>query len=92
MKSETPGTHISGVEVTNISGHGVWLLVAEEELFLPFSDFPWFKKATIAAVLHVEQPAAEHLYWPELDVDLTLDSIRHPERYPLVSKSDKHQE
>jgi hypothetical protein len=25
------------------------------------------------------------LYWPDLDIDLAVDSIQHPERYPLVS-------
>jgi hypothetical protein len=25
-------------------------------------------------------------YWPELDVDLAVESIRHPEKFPLVSK------
>ena len=24
--------------------------------------------------------------WPNLDVDLELDSLRHPERYPLLIK------
>ena len=86
MKSEAPGAHTSDVEVTNISRQGLWLLVAEEELFLPFARFPWFEKASVQAVLHVEQPRSEHLCWPDLDVDLTLDSIRHPEKYPLVSE------
>jgi hypothetical protein len=26
-----------------------------------------------------------HLRWPALDVDLSLDSIRHPEQFPHVS-------
>jgi hypothetical protein len=25
------------------------------------------------------------LHWPDLDVDLHVDSIEHPERYPLVA-------
>jgi hypothetical protein len=32
MKSATLGKSISGVEVTNISKHGFWLLLADEEL------------------------------------------------------------
>ena len=24
--------------------------------------------------------------WPELDVDLEIESLKHPERYPLVMK------
>jgi hypothetical protein len=77
----------SEVEVTNISRHGLWLLVGDEELFLPFDEFPWFKDASVQAILNVERQGPDHLYWPALDVDLALDSIRHPEQYPLISKA-----
>ena len=86
MKSEALGKTTSGPEVTNISQYGLWILVDDEEFFLPFSDFPWFRAATVKSVLHVECPRSQHLHWPDLDVDLTLDSIRHPERYPLTSR------
>lgn len=42
-----PGAATSAVEVTNISRHGLWLLLGDEELFLPFEHFPWFRRATI---------------------------------------------
>jgi hypothetical protein len=83
---EMPGTATSGVEVTNISRHGFWLLLDGRELFLSFEDFPWFKHATIEAILRLERPSPGHLSWPDLDVDLAVDSIEHPERYPLKSK------
>jgi hypothetical protein len=86
MTSAELGSNISPVEVTNISRHGLWLLLKDEELFLPFSDFPWFQNEPIGKVLNVELPSPNHLYWPELDVDLAVDSIRHPERFPLVSR------
>jgi hypothetical protein len=73
-------------EVTNISKHGFWLLVTGRELFLPFAEFPSFKRAPVEAIVHLERPAAGHLHWPDLDVDLSLDSIEHPERYPLKSR------
>lgn len=86
MKSAVVGKNTSGPEVTNISRHGLWLLLDNEELFLGFEQFPWFREASIGKVLHVEQPSARHLYWPELDIDLAIESIRHPERFPLVSR------
>jgi hypothetical protein len=86
MKSAIPGVNISPVEVTNISPHGFWLLLADEELFLPFSEFPWFRDVTIDKILHVELPSPNHLYWPDLDVDLAVASIRHPDRFPLISQ------
>ena len=87
MKSSMPGDAISAPEVTNISRHGFWLLLADEELFLPFDDFPWFRSANVAAITEVEWPSPEHLYWPALDVDLSVESIRHPERFPLKSRT-----
>jgi hypothetical protein len=82
-----PGTDTSAAEVTNISRHGFWLLLDDRELFVGFEHFPWFKDAPVKAILEVERPRPHHLRWPGLDVDLTLDSIEHPERYPLAAKS-----
>jgi hypothetical protein len=92
MTSTAPGISTSPVEVANISQHGFWLLLEDEELFLPFSEFPWFRDAAIGKILHVELPSSNHLYWPELDVDLAVESIRHPERFPLVSQVGASQE
>jgi hypothetical protein len=80
-----PGATTSEVEVTNISQHGFWLLLDGGEFFLPFEEFPWFKQAPVESILRLERPRAGHLYWPDLDVDLSVDSIEHPERYPLKS-------
>jgi hypothetical protein len=78
-----PGTTTSQAEITNISLHGFWLLIDGKELFLAFAEYPWFKRAPIEAILRLEHPAPDHLYWPDLDIDLSVDSIEHPERYPL---------
>lgn len=86
MKSARLGKDTSSLEVTNISAHGFWLLLDGEELFLPFADFPWFKDAPVAKILSVERPSPHHLYWPGLDVDLALESIRNPIQFPLVSR------
>lgn len=81
------GTNISQVEVLGVSKHGFWLLLDEEdELFVSFSEFPWFRKASVEQLFHVDRPQPHHLYWSMLDIDLHVDSIRHPERFPLVSR------
>lgn len=86
MKSAKPGRHISDVEVTNVSTHGFWLLLRDRELFVSFEHFPWFKDVPIGKLLHVELPQPHHLYWPDLDIDLAVESLDHPERFPLVSR------
>ncbi|GJL66163.1 MAG: hypothetical protein NPIRA05_11340 [Nitrospirales bacterium] len=83
MNSRTRGIPISEVENTNVFAHGFWLLVSDRELFLSYDDFPWFKDVPIGGILNVEQPTAGLFYWPDLDIDLGLESIEHPERFPL---------
>jgi len=74
------------VEITNITKHGVWLLTTDRELFMPYDDFPWFKDAPVAKILNVIEATPGHYYWPDLDVDLGIESIEHPERFPLKAK------
>ena len=87
MKSTKLGKRTSEVEVTNVSEHGFWLLIHGQEHFVAFEHFPWFQEAKIGELCNVEMPSQHHLYWPALDVDLAVDSIQHPERFPLVSKA-----
>ncbi len=87
MRSEQRGTSTSAVEVGNVTVQGFWLLLDDREFFLPFVDFPWFRHASIEGITTVERPSAHHLYWPLLDIDLAVESIEHPDRYPLVSRA-----
>lgn len=91
MKSEKAGMIISknSTEITNISAHGLWLFHIDKEYFLPFESFPWFKNAKIEEILNIEVLTKTHFYWPELDIDLHLESIISPGNYPLVSNTDK---
>lgn len=86
MKFSTLGTSISRAEVSNIDKHGFWLLLADKEYFLPYVDFPWFRGATVNQILNVEFLHDDHLCWPDLDVDLSVDSLAQPESFPLIYK------
>ncbi len=86
MKSAKRGSGTLEVEVTNLSPSGFWILLDEKEMFIPFDDFPWFEDATIRAIGKVQRLGPDHLYWPDLDIDLSVESIEHPERFPLKSK------
>ena len=88
MSSEPRGIGTSTVEISNINAFGVWLLVGERELFMSYEDFPWFRETPVGKILNVVQPAPGHLYWPELDVDLGIETIEHPDRFPLSSRGD----
>lgn len=86
MTSARLGSNTLEVEVTHVSRQGFWLLLGDEELFVPFREFPWFADASIGKLTHVELPQPHHLYWPDLDVDLAVESVRHPESFPLVAR------
>ena len=82
-----PGTSTFPVVVTNVSRHCLWLLVGDEELFLPFEHFPWFRDASIEEISVVERQTADHLRWPLLDIDVSVESIRTPDAFPLIAKT-----
>ena len=86
MKSGKRGKPTSAVELSNVSPYGIWLLLDDKELFLSFKDFPWFADATINQLASVKIPNPGHVFWPELDIDISVESIKNPKRYPLVSK------
>jgi len=86
MRSEKRGKATSSVEVGGVSRRGFWLLFGGRERFLSFSNFPWFRHASIDQLSNVQLPQPHHLYWPDLDIDLATESIDHPERFPLMSR------
>lgn len=81
-----PGAPTLEIEVSLATNKGFWLLLENEELFVPYAEFPWFKEATMEQITKVERPSVNHLYWPLLDVDLSVESVRHPASFPLISK------
>ena len=82
-----PGTTTSVAEVTHVSKYGFRLLLDTEELLVPFDQFPWFRNATIDQLSDVQWPTPNHLHWPQLDADLSVEAIRDPAAFPLVSKA-----
>ncbi|MBU2568823.1 MAG: DUF2442 domain-containing protein [Gammaproteobacteria bacterium] len=87
MSSLAHGNNTLEVEVTNISTHGIWLLAHDKELFMPYDKFPWFKDQAVKSIINVEEQSPGHFYWPDLDVDLTEEIIKHPEHFPLNAKN-----
>ena len=86
MSSKPLGFGTSNVEVTNISAHGVWLLAGKQVLFMSYSEFPFFKDVPVGQILNVEEATPGHFYWPDLDVDLSVEAIEHPDRFPLTAR------
>jgi len=84
MRSSVRGKNTSEAEVTNIDARGIWLLVQDKEYFLPYEEYPWFRDARIRDILNVTLVHEDHLHWPALDVDLSIESLERPESFPLT--------
>ncbi|MBP5443732.1 MAG: DUF2442 domain-containing protein [Treponema sp.] len=75
---------VAKTEVTNISPFGIWILSNDKEYFISYKDFPVFITASIKQIANVTTDFSGNLHWEELDADIELDCLEHPERYPLL--------
>ena len=53
---------------------------------MSYDDFPWFHDETVSTILNVEESSNGHFYWPDLDVDLSVEIIENPGLFPLKAK------
>ena len=79
-------TYDTLVNVLMINSQGIMLNVGGNDYFVSYNRLPWMKDATVKSVLNVQMAGKNAIEWPDLDVDLEIDSLTHPERYPLVIK------
>ena len=79
-----PGTITSDVEIVQCTPAAIWIAVRDREYCLKRKDFPWFFSVSIDKVFNVEELFPGHLYWPEIDVDLDIQSIENPQAFPLI--------
>ncbi len=84
MSSRSPGTSTFHSEVTEIGRQGFWLVVDDREYFVPFSDYPVFRSASVEQIFAMEQIGPTQLHWESLDADIELDALERPELYPLT--------
>ena len=76
----------TSVSVLMINAQGIMISVGGQDFFLSYNRLPWLREASIKDVLNVQMCGADAVEWPNLDIDLEIDSLRHPERYPLLIK------
>lgn len=89
MKSLKNGKNIL-ISVENITPFGIWVFVKGKEYFLSYKDYPYFKEQTLSSIQNVQLLHGYHLYWRDLDIDLEVNNLEHPEKYPLKSKITKN--
>ncbi len=78
-----PNNLLAQAQITSIEQDGFWLLTQEGEFFVSFERYPSFRKANVEQIFKFKSDD-DAFYWPELDIDIELDALKHPERYPLI--------
>lgn len=66
--------------------NGFWLCVEDKEYFLTYDKYTWFMGAKVKEIIDVQLLHGYHLYWPQLDVDLEIETLENPQDYPLIYK------
>jgi hypothetical protein len=69
-------------QITSIEKDGFWLLTREGEFLVSFERYPAFKTATIEQIFNFQEHFGD-FRWEELDIDIELEALKHPEKYPL---------
>ena len=87
MLTDSKNNSVStSASVLMINGQGIMISVQGNDYFLSYNRIPWMQDAPIRSVLNIKMSGPTAIEWPDLDVDLEIESLRHPERYPLVIK------
>lgn len=88
-KSVDNNTNATSASVLMINNQGIMISVAGNDYFLSYNRVPWLKDATVRNILNIKMLGNNAVEWPDLDVDLEVESLKHPERYPLVMRRNE---
>lgn len=86
MSLKVLGKNTLKSEITSILKNGFFLLVRDREFFVPFSNYPAFHDATVDQIHKFKEVSPGFFHWPELDIDIELEALEFPERFPLMFK------
>ena len=87
--NSSQNSYNTSVNVLMINSQGILLNVMGNDYFVSYNRLPWMKDASIRSVLNVKMAGVNAIEWPDLDVDLEINSLKHPEQYPLVMKRNE---
>lgn len=82
-------TNDISASVLMINNQGIMISVEGNDYFLSYNRVPWMKDATVRNILNIKMSGKNAVEWPDLDIDLEVDSLKHPERYPLVMRRNE---
>jgi len=85
-KNLNKDTENTSAKVLSINSDGINLLVGGKEYFISYNRVPWLQNAKESEVMNVSMLGKMGIRWEDLDIDLEIESLIYPEKYPLVIK------
>ena len=86
MNSNKNTGNTSSVRVLSVMPTGIFISVIGKDYFISFDRLPWFQDAKLSDILKVSMFGRMGIKWDNLGVELEIESLEHPEKYPLVIK------
>ncbi|MDR0995667.1 MAG: DUF2442 domain-containing protein [Tannerella sp.] len=77
----------TSVSVLMINAQGILISVQGDDFFVSYERMPWLRNARVADILDVHICGRTAIEWKALGLDLEIESLKHPERYPLIMAS-----
>jgi len=74
------------VHILSIKHDGIFISVYGNDYFLSYNRVPWFRDAKLSDIFNVSMMGDDAIRWDSLDVDLEIESLIYPERFPHVMK------
>lgn len=71
-------------EVKFISNDGFLMEVNGKQYFASFQDFPFLYDMPISEAYNVEYLGQGDIRWEKSDIDLNIDILSNPDKYPIV--------
>jgi hypothetical protein len=57
-----------------------------KEYYVDFANYPWFLDTSMREIYNVEGGFGTGIYWPDLDLDISIEALDNPEKFPLIAK------
>jgi hypothetical protein len=90
-KNLRQNTGYTSVDVRVITSEGIIISVSGSDYYLSYDRLPWFKNARVSDIFDVKMLGDDGIRWDALDVNLEIESLKHPEQYPLVMKRTENE-
>lgn len=72
------------VHIDGVDENGFTINIDGKKIYAPFQKFNLFKRVRIEDLFDVSYLPGDVLHWEKADIDLYIDTFKHPEKYVQI--------